>query len=343
MKPDISLTEREEAILQAVVDLYVKTAEPVGSRAIAQRYKLGLSPATIRNTMQDLEECGVLVQPHTSAGRVPTDLGYRYFVDKLLRPEALTEVESTEIRRQVEHDPVALHEILSQTSRVLSRLTNQLGVSVAPAFEKGVLHRIDLVQVTSTRVLVIIAVRSGLARTLLLEVDTEIPAARLDETRRQLNERLAGLTLAEVQRTAAERLRDTQGEPRLVKMFIESSERLITLQESDDLHLDGASKIMTQPEFRDTTNLSGLLQVIEDRAHLLERLKANEAGDGIIITIGEEFNDLDLANCAVVTSTYKVGSVTGTIGVLGPKRMPYSKLVSIVDYTSRVLTKVFSS
>src|SRR5262245_410610 len=136
MKPDIELNEREASILSAVVDLYVKTAEPVGSRAIAQKFSLGLSPATIRNTMQDLEERGFLSQPHTSAGRIPTDLGYRYFVDRLLRPVPLTARESDVIRREVEVDTPALHDILSQTSRVLSRLTNQLGVTVAPVFDR---------------------------------------------------------------------------------------------------------------------------------------------------------------------------------------------------------------
>jgi heat-inducible transcriptional repressor len=242
----------------------------------------------------------------------------------------------------VEHDPTALNEILTQTSRVLARVTNQLGVTVSPAFEKGVLSRLDLIQVASNRVLVIISVRSGLARTLLLEVDAEIPPARLEETRRLLNERLVGVTLGELRKTAAERLRDTKGEPRLIKMFIESSDRLVTLQEEDDLHVGGTTNIMTQPEFRDIKHLSGLMQIIEDRSHLLDWIQASEEGEGIVITIGHEFDDLDLARCSLVTSTYRVGHVKGTIGILGPTRMPYSKLVSVVEYTSNVLTEVLS-
>jgi heat-inducible transcriptional repressor len=342
MKIDINLTEREEVILAAVIDHYVKAAEPVGSRIISQRYDLGLSPATIRNTMQDLEQRGLLRQPHTSAGRVPTDLGYRYYVDKLLRPEPLSRGESAKIKKEVTHDPAAINEILAQTSKVLARLTNQLGVTVSPAFEKGVLSHIDLAQVAENRVLVIIAVKSGLARTLLLEVDTEIDPAQLDETRRVLNERLAGLTLGEVRNTAAERLRDSQGEPRLIKMFVESSDRLVTLQEGGDLHLGGTSNIMAQPEFRDITNLSGLMHIIEDRSHLLEWITANNLTEGIVITIGQEFDAVDLASCSLVTSTYTVGRVKGTIGVLGPTRMPYSKLVSVVDYTAKVLTDILS-
>ena len=329
MKIDIKLSEREEAILSAVIDLYVKSAEPVGSRLVASRYALGLSPATIRNTMQDLEERGLLRQPHTSAGRVPTDLGYRYFVDRLLRPVPLSRGESAEIRKEVGHDPAVINDILAQTAKVLARLTNQLGVTVSPAFEKGVLSKIDLVPVANNRVLVIIAVRSGLARTLLLEMDTEIPAALLEETCRTLNERL-------------ERLRDAKGEPRLVKLFLESSDRLVTLQEVEDLHLGGTANMMAQPEFRDIKNLTGLMHVIEDRTHLLDWFTSQGLGSGIVITIGKEFAGDEEGRCSLVTSSYRVGQVEGTIGVLGPTRMPYNKLVSVVEYTSRVLTDVLS-
>lgn len=342
MKIDIKLSEREEVILSAVIDLYVKSAEPVGSRLVAQRYSLGLSPATIRNTMQDLEERGLLKQPHTSAGRVPTDLGYRYFVDRLLRPVPLSRGESAEIRKEVGHDLAVINDILAQTAKVLARLTNQLGVTVSPAFEKGVLSKIDLVPVANNRVLVIIAVRSGLARTLLLELDSEIPAARLEETSRTLNERLVGLTLGELRKSAAERLRDATGEPRLVKLFLESSDRLVTLQEVEDLHLGGTANMMAQPEFRDIKNLTGLMHVIEDRSHLLDWFTANDLGSGIVITIGKEFGGDDQGRCSLVTSSYRVGQVEGTIGVLGPTRMPYNKLVSVVEYTSRVLTDVLS-
>lgn len=342
MKLDIELSDREQAILAAVVDLYVKSAEPVGSRAVAQKYALGLSPATIRNTMQDLEERGFLSQPHTSAGRVPTDLGYRYFVDRLLRPEPLSPTESDTLRKEVEGDPVALHDILAQTSRVLSRLTNQLGVTVAPVFDKGLLSRIDLVQVAHHRLLVILSVKSGLARTLLLEMDTELPASRLEETERILNERLVGLTLGEVRRQAAERLRDSRAEPRLIRMFVDSSEKLVHRMEADEIHLGGTTQLMTQPEFRDISNLSEVLHMVEDRTPLLEWISRHELGEGIVITIGRELKAVDLERCAMVTSTYRVGEVQGTIGVIGPTRMPYSKLVSVVDFTSRLLTQVLS-
>jgi len=338
MKLDIKLTGREEQILAAVIDHYVQSAEPVGSRVIAQRYQLGLSPATIRNTMQDLEERGLLKQPHTSAGRVPTDLGYRYYVDRLLRPEPLTRSETNKIKKEVAHDSAALSEILNQTSKVLASVTNQLGVTVSPAFDKGVLTHIDLAQVASNRVLVIIAVKSGLARTLLLEVDTHIEPSKLDETRRVLNERLAGLTLGEIRKTAAERLRDVPGEPRLIKMFLESSDRLVTTSEGGDIHLGGTANIMVHPEFRDIAILSNLMHVIEDRTDLLEWVAAKNPGEGIVITIGQEFDAIDLSQCSMVSSTYSAGRVKGTIGVLGPTRMPYSKLVSVVDYTAKLLT-----
>lgn len=342
MKPDIELNEREASILSAVVDLYVKTAEPVGSRAIAQKFSLGLSPATIRNTMQDLEERGFLSQPHTSAGRIPTDLGYRYFVDRLLRPVPLTARESDVIRREVEADTQALHDILSQTSRVLSRLTNQLGVTVAPVFDRGILDRIELVHVARHRLLVIVTVRSGLARTLLLEMETDPSVTHLDDTERILNERLSGLTLGEVRRQAADRLRDSQAEPRLLKMFVDATSELSSQHVAEEIHLGGTAHLMTQPEFRDPSNFSEVLHIVEDTAPLREWIARTELGEGIVITIGRELKAMDLQHCAMVTSTYRVGQVHGTIGVIGPTRMPYSKLVTVVDYTSKLLTQVLS-
>ncbi len=342
MKPDIELSDREQAILSAVVDLYVKTAEPVGSRAIAQKFTLGLSPATIRNTMQDLEEGGFLSQPHTSAGRIPTDLGYRYFVDRLLRPVPLTARESDTIRREVELDSAALSDILAQTSRVLSRLTNQLGVTVAPVFERGIVDRIELVHVARHRLLVILTVRSGLARTLLLEMESDPKGAHLEDTERLLNERLTGLTLGEVRRQAAERLRDARAEPRLLKMFVDATDKLTNHQEAEEIHLGGTSHLMTQPEFKDPSHFSEVLHMVEDTTPLREWIANTELGEGIVITIGRELKAMDLQLCAMVTASYRVGQVHGTIGVIGPTRMPYSKMVTVVDYTSRLLTEVLS-
>ena len=170
----LDLTERERTILAVLIDHYVRTAEPVGSRVIATRYDLGVSPATVRNTLSDLEEKGLIEQPHTSAGRIPTETGYRLYVDKLLKSERLSSPEREKIKRALSIDYGAIEDILEQTSRVLAQLTSQLGVTITPKFDQAVLNKIDLVQLTDTRVMVIVAVRSGIVRTILIEVDSNI-------------------------------------------------------------------------------------------------------------------------------------------------------------------------
>jgi len=170
-----NLSEREREILQNLIDHYILTADPVGSRVIANKYAMGLSPATIRNTMQDLEEMGLISQPHTSAGRIPTDAGYRVFVDMLLKPAPLSSAEKTIIQQMISSPSNrGIDTILGQTSKVLGDITNQLGISIAPKFESGVLTGIDLIPVAEGKILLVVAVKSGLARTILLEVESKV-------------------------------------------------------------------------------------------------------------------------------------------------------------------------
>lgn len=342
-KPFENLNEREREILHALIDHYIRTADPVGSRILATRYPFGLSPATIRNTMQDLESRGLVEQPHMSAGRVPTDAGYRLYVDNLLRPEQLTEEEKERIRNEVVLDQVAVDRILEQTSRVLAGVSHQLGVTIAPSFEQGVLTRIDLVPVTERKLLVIIAVKSGLAKSVLLEVDVAIDERLIGETARLLNERLAGLTLGEIKRTIRERLSAPgEGDPKLLRLFLNASDQLLSAEEAEHLHIEGTANVVNQPEFKDHNRLTTLFSLLEERKSIVEMLNTQGIKEGIVITIGSENPRAEGQNLSVVTSTYQAGKVKGTIGVIGPTRMPYSKLVSVVDYTAKVLSEIFS-
>lgn len=342
-KPFAGLNERERAILQILIDHYIRTADPVGSRALAINYNLGISPATIRNTMQDLEGLGFIEQPHTSAGRVPTDSGYRVYVDNLIKTEELTEEEKKLIRSEIVSDQVVLDDILEQTSRVLANVSRQLGVTVAPSFEKGVLTRLDLIPVAETKLIVIIAVKSGLAQSILLEVDVMLEPRLVEETARILNERLAGLSLGEIKRTIRERCSDTRsGDPRLLRIFLDSSAQLLSLQDKDNLYVEGASNVVGQPEFKDREKLTNFLCLLEERKALVEMISSQGILEGIVIKIGKETLRTETQNLSVVTSTYQAGKVKGSIGVIGPTRMPYSKLVSVVDYTAKLLTELLS-
>jgi heat-inducible transcriptional repressor len=337
------LTERERLILQSLINYYVATAEPVGSKAVAQKFKLGISPATIRNTMQDLEEMGLITHPHTSAGRVPTDKGYRLYVDTMMGQEALTAAEEDQIRREICADYAAVEDILEQTARLLATVSKQLGVTISPRFDKGILTSVSLIPVAEKKILVILAIKHGLVRTVLLEAESSIDAEQVEKTASVLNERLAGLTLGEIKDSIDLRLKETSADdPRLIKLFLNSTENLLNFTEPDQMHLGGTTNIVDQPEFKDREKLRSLIEVIEEKKLLAELVSAKGIKEGITITIGKEIKKGEMQSCSLVTSPYKAGKVRGTIGVIGPTRMRYSKLVSMVEYTARLLSEVLS-
>jgi heat-inducible transcriptional repressor len=337
-----NLNSRELRVLQNLITHYIQTADPVGSRVIANKYRMGLSSATIRNTMQDLEELGLIRQPHTSAGRVPTDSGYRVFVDMLLKAEPLTEAEKAKIKSLAGGGNKGLDVILGQASRVLGEITSQLGISVSPRFEEGILTKIDLIPVAEGKLLVIVAVRSGLANTILMEMESNIDTEELRQMESVLNERLAGLTLGHIRKTLNERLADTSCSPRLIKLFIDSKSIIWGDQGKEKLHFTGTDKLISQPEFASREKVTDFFKLLEEQKGLIDFIESKAIGDGIVITIGRE-NEIDeMQSCSLVISRYKAGKESGTIGIIGPTRMPYSKLVSIVEYTARSLTDALS-
>jgi heat-inducible transcriptional repressor len=338
-----NLTEREREVLQSLINHYVATAEPVGSRAITHRFRLGISPATVRNTMQDLEEMGLISQPHTSAGRIPTDRGYRVYVDSMMGREALTPSEEDQIRREICADYAAVENILDQTARVLATVSRQLGVTIAPRFDQGVLTRINLIPVAEQKILVVLAVRHGLVRSILLEAESAIDIDRIERSVAVLNERLAGLTLGEIAESIGERLKEaSEADPRLIKLFLDSADNLLSLTEPEQMHVGGTTNIVDQPEFKDREKLRGLIEVLEEKKLLAELISAKGIKEGITITIGKEIERGEMQSCSLVTSPYKAGKVSGTIGVIGPTRMRYSKLVSMVEYAARLLGDALS-
>jgi len=338
-----NLSERERQVLQNLIDHYILSADPVGSRVIANKYSMGLSPATIRNTMQDLEELGLISQPHTSAGRIPTDTGYRVFVDMLLKPEPLSQVEKLKIKKMISSPANrGLDNILGQTSKVLGEITSQLGISISPKFEEGVLTGIDLIPVAEEKILLVVAVKSGLARTILLEVESKVDSTELRSMESVLNERLTGLTLGQIKNTLSERLSDTDCSPKLIKMFIDSEAEIWDGEQSEKLHVTGTDNLIVQTEFADRERLTDIIKLLEEKNALKKFIESKSTGEGIIITIGNENTIDEIRDCSVVTSSYKIGKISGTIGIIGPTRMPYSKLVSIVQYTARSLTDALS-
>jgi heat-inducible transcriptional repressor len=302
---------------------------------------MGVSSATIRNTLQDLEELGLVEQPHTSAGRVPTDIGYRVYVDYLVKPGQLTAAEKQAIKATILREGRGIHEILGQTTKVLGEITAQLGVSITPKFDEGVLKSLKLIPMSEGRLMIVIVVAHGLVHSVILEIESTISENAVREVEAVLNERLAGLTLSAIRKTVSERLEGVSGHPRLIQLVLDSKAKIWADQRPDPIHVAGTENLLVKPEFADRDKLTRIMKLLED-GKLLTDFLSQASDEGLVITIGHENTIAAIMNCSLVTSRYRVGNITGTIGVIGPTRMPYGKLVSIVEYTARSITEVLS-
>jgi heat-inducible transcriptional repressor len=337
--PD-QLSERQLRVLEAVVQTYIETAEPAGSQTIARRFGLGVSPATIRSTMSELEEKGYLFHPHTSAGRIPTDRAYRIYVDSIMRLSPPSHEEQSTLRAELIGTRMAVDEILRRAAQVLGVLTQELGVAVAPALDQMILERLELVQVATERLLLVFNLRSGLVRTIFVEVPGLVQATSVQQVAQLLNERLAGLTLQEIRSTAPDRLRDASGSDNgreLLNIFIAERDELFDLSgENSSVVLGSAQMLADQPEFASNLRMRELLRLTEGR-DLLKRALESRRQRGLSISIGGENPDSRLSDFTLVTSSYQAGGLKGVIGVMGPTRMPYDKIIGLVEHTSRLV------
>ena len=343
------LTDRERQVLEAVVRTYVDTAEPAGSRTVSRSFDLGVSAATVRNTMSDLEEKGYLFHPHTSAGRIPTDLAYRFFVDRLMEPAAPSARERADLERELEvAGTSAVERLVFQATRALSLISSELGVAVAPTLEDAVLERLELIKVSTSKVLLVATIRGGVVRTVYVDLAVEVASETLAMVMVALNERLAGQRLAELRRTLPDRLRDSIADERgaeLMNIFMQSGAELFDLRSLDagQLHLGPASVLAGQPEFESGEQLKNLISLTEERDLLAQAVGTREHGGRLRITIGEENDESMLSDFTLVTAEYRIGDLKGVIGVIGPTRMPYEKVVTIVDYTSSLVTRMLAT
>jgi heat-inducible transcriptional repressor len=337
------LSERERQVLEAVIRSYVATAEPAGSRTLSRRYELGISPATIRNTMSDLEEKGFLFHPHTSAGRVPTDRAYRVYVDSLMRVDHVTTEDRRKLEEEIASGGSAIEAILRRAAQSLGILTQELGVALGPRLDKATLHKVELVRVSAERLLMVIALKGGAVRTIFVEVPGAIADEALVEVTVVLNERLAGLTLEEVRSSLGTRLRDATTNPgtsELLNIFLQEGDQVFSraAEPLETVVMGQTSLLADQPEFASGERLRQLIQLTDTHQQLAAMLEARPRSNGLSITIGNEHGDPRLEAFTVVTAEYSAGSLTGVIGVIGPTRMPYDKVIALVGHTSRLVS-----
>ncbi|GJQ43449.1 MAG: heat-inducible transcription repressor HrcA [Ignavibacteriaceae bacterium] len=341
------LNQREKSILRSIVQQFILTATPVGSRNITKKYDIGFSPATVRNVMADLEDSGYINHPHTSAGRIPTDKGYRYYVDSLMDVEKVNTKEKSLIENSLNQIVDETDELVKVTSKLLSSITRQIACVSYPNLESGILEKIQIISLTSTRILVVISIKSGLVKTITMELDTEMKESQIDSVQILLNEKLAGLNLAEIRNTFEERFTDvTDDQKPIIRLFVDSVDKLFKDEvRSERLIVTGAKNIIQQPEFESPENFQSIIELIEDKdvlVHIMDKSSESKKEE-VYISIGSEHLEKKLQEYSFVSKEYKFGENSGTLGIIGPKRMEYSRIVAIVDYLAKVLSEHLKS
>ncbi len=334
------LSDREKLILREVIAQFILTAHPIGSRTLSRRLKGRFSPATIRNVMADLEELGLLDQPHTSAGRVPTELGYRIFVDDLMDHSRLTPREKELLDREISRlGSTDIVNVLEQTAHLLADISRLLCVVISPRFEEAILHRIDLIGVGGEKILVVITIQTGLVRSLLLELEAAITREEIEWVTAFLNQRLAGLTLAEIRNSIQQRLHGVASEKTaVIRKVVDRADEVFSFSERDDYLVNGMRGLASQPEFYNVEELRKVLTLLEDKK-LFVHLFARREG-GVEVRIGKENQLSPLSSLSIVSAPYRYGSLSGAIGLIGPTRMNYPKAVSIIEYTSQKIDSI---
>lgn len=333
------LNERSRKILEAIIEDYIDTGEPVGSRNVARRHQMSLSPATVRNVMADLEEFGYLASPHTSAGRIPTDRGYRFYIDTLLRVRPLSTQEQERIASRYQLRGMRLDELLREAGKVLSSLSHYTGIVLAPRFTSTVFRHIEFVRLSQGRLLVVFVSGSGLVQNKLIETDQALSAAELEQINNYLQQTLSGLTLEQIKaRIVEEMSQDKARYDELLHRALLLSAAALQQEEGSEVFIEGAANIFEQPEFADVDRMKRLFRAFEQKNRLVELLDQSQHASGVQIFIGSETHYQEIEGCSLVTSSYanRQGTI-GTLGVIGPSRMPYSMIIPIVDYTARLV------
>jgi heat-inducible transcriptional repressor len=338
MKP--LLDARAAELLKLLIERYVRDGQPVGSRTLARAGGLDLSPATIRNVMADLEEFGFVSSPHTSAGRVPTGLGYRYFVDSLLAPEPLSEAEKEHIAEELVPRDKSPADLVVAASTLLSRLSAMAGVVTVPKRNFAVLRRIEFLPLSGGRVLAILVVNQREVQNRVIDIGRDFSADLLERYANAINETFAGRDLISLRRTLMDDVLETQHRVnQVLRDAAALAERALSqTQDNDDYVLAGGPNLLSFQELADVGRLRGLFDALDRKRDLLELFDQCLNASGVQIFIGGESGYKVLDECSVVTAPYYVdGNVAGVLGVIGPTRMAYHRIIPLVAETARAL------
>ncbi|WNS74356.1 heat-inducible transcriptional repressor HrcA [Bacillus sp. DTU_2020_1000418_1_SI_GHA_SEK_038] len=341
------LTDRQLLIFQVIVDDFIQSAQPVGSRSLSKKDKITFSSATIRNEMSDLEELGFIEKTHTSSGRIPSEKGYRYYVDHLLSPQKLNQQDIHKLKSVFAERIFELEKIVQRSAKILSELTNYTSIVLGPAVKDNKLKRIQIVPLNNQTAIAIIVTDSGHVENRMFHLPETMDSGDLEKLVNILNDRLTGAPIEslneKIYKEVAILLRQHISN---YDYILHSIADTLKIPAHEKLFFGGKSNMLSQPEFHDIEKIKNLMDMIEHEDSIYELIRKNKSG--INVKIGKENNNTAMENCSLITASYSIGAEQlGTIAILGPTRMEYSRVISLLDYISTdlsaVLTKLYQT
>ena len=338
----IVLNQRGRSVLNAIIRDYIDTAEPVGSKAVSKKNDIRLSPATIRNIMVDLEDIGLIAQPHISAGRVPTEEGLRFYVNSILELRPLAESEKRRIQNYLKESNQEVEELLKTTSKMLAVVTEQAAIVSRPKSSATIFKHIEFIRLRDHLVLTVLVTESGLVQNKILEIEDNLAQSELDRLTHYLNELLSNLTLDQLKKKVLEEMKkDKEDFDALLAKALEISNQAFQDEAFGEVYIEGRTNLMRYPEFSQIETLRRLFKAFEEKNILIRLLEKSISASGIQIFIGSETQINEMGGCSIITASYNKGDYPiGTLGVIGPTRMNYDRVIPIVDYTAKVVSKI---
>jgi heat-inducible transcriptional repressor len=336
------LTDRQLLIFQVIVDDFIRSAQPIGSRSLSKKEDISFSSATIRNDMADLEELGFLEKTHTSSGRIPSEKGYRFYVDHLLAPQKLDQHDMQSVKSIFAERLYELEKIVQKSAKILSELTNYTSIVLGPAVRENKLKKIQIVPLNMETAIAIIVTDKGHVDNRMFHLPEGLDASDIEKMVNILNERLTGVPLEDlnekIYKEVATLLRQhIRNYDSMLHTFADT----LKIPSNEKVFFGGRTNILSQPEFHDIEKVKSLLNMIEHEKSMYDLIRKNPTG--IHVKIGKENNNSAMENCSLITATYSVGEEQlGTIAILGPTRMEYSRVISLLQTISQDLTSVLT-
>lgn len=337
------LDKRKQRILQAIIDDYISTAEPVGSRTIARKYNLGISPATIRNEMADLEFLGYIEHLHTSSGRVPSSKGYRFYVDDLLKPTKITDEEIGMIQKWYDTKVQRMDSVFRETAKIISHLTNNVSMVITPQLAEAVFNYIKFVPLDDEHVVAAIMSDAGYIENKIIKMPHDTSMLDFEQLASALNDYLSGKKISEIRMGAIHKMRSQMVDTAAFNKIVDIIEHALTGKKRNQIYTEGTPQLLEQPEFHDINKVKNILMMLEEEPILRDILysRMQDETANLTVTIGQENKYTTIKDCSIIRATYHLdGQPLGTIAVLGPTRMEYGKVIALLEFMNKNMARI---